>query len=81
VLQPGLLHGVQGVFRRGQAFDGRYAAAIDGRDRYDARTSRRTINVDGARAALTDAAAELGPPELQVVADDPEERCARVSFK
>src|SRR5438093_898854 len=40
-----------------------------------ARPHRRAVEVDGARAALGDPAAELGAGQLQPLADDPQERC------
>src|SRR2546422_523788 len=39
-----------------------------------ARPRRRSVEVDGARAALGDPAAELGAGQLQPLADDPQER-------
>src|SRR5258706_9205089 len=60
--------------RRGaEAFNRNNRLGPDGRDRHDAGSSRLTAQVHRARAALRDAAAELGAGETQVVAQDPEE--------
>ena len=59
-LHPGRLHGVQGDGRRAQALD-RGDGTADGADRRHARAHRGTDHMDGARAALRNAAAELVP--------------------
>jgi hypothetical protein len=42
---------------------------------------RRTIDVNRAGTALADAAAELGTPELQVIANDPQQWRSRITFE
>src|SRR2546423_12846802 len=62
---PGALHRVGAVL--GQAFDRGHALAGDGRHRQDAGARRDAVQVDGAGAALGDAAAELGAGEAERV--------------
>src|SRR5882762_11245455 len=69
---PRLLHGVRAVL--GQAFDGGHALAGDGRHRQHAGARRDAVQVDGAGAALGDAAAELGAGEPERVTQHPQER-------
>src|SRR6266480_6415419 len=72
LLDPRALHGVRAVL--GQAFDRRDALAGDGRHRQHAGAGGDAVQVDGAGAALGDAAAELGTGETEGVAQHPEER-------
>src|SRR5262249_20999763 len=48
--------------------------ALDVADRQHARPPRLAVDVHGARAALGDAAAELGAGEAELIAQDPEQR-------
>src|SRR5205823_311113 len=69
---PRPLYGVRAVL--GQALDRGDALVGDGRNGEHARPGRRAVEVYGTRAALGDAAAELGAGEAQRVAQHPEER-------
>src|SRR3989441_3806938 len=69
---PCLLHRVRAVL--GQAFDGGHALAGDGRHGQHAGARRDAVQVDGAGAALGDAAAELGAGEPERVTQHPQER-------
>src|SRR2546426_11207508 len=71
-LDPRALHRVRAVL--GQAFDRRHALAGDGGHGQHAGARRDAIQVDGAGAALGDAAAELGAGEPEGVTQHPEER-------
>src|SRR5882724_2841368 len=69
---PRPLHRVRAVL--GQAFDRRHALAGDGGHGQHAGARRDAIQVDGASAALGDAAPELGAGEPEGVTQHPEER-------
>src|SRR2546421_1901333 len=69
---PRPLHRVRAVL--GQAFDGGDALVGDGGDGQHASAGGRAVQVHRARAALRDAAAELGAREAECVAQHPEER-------
>src|SRR2546430_7581453 len=69
---PGALHRVGAVL--GQAFDRRDALVGDGRNGQHARPRGHAVQMHGTRAALCDAAAELGARETERVAQHPEER-------
>src|SRR2546421_3225054 len=71
-LDPRALHGVRAVL--GQAFDRSHPFAGDGGHGQHAGARRDAVQVDGAGAALGDAAAELGAGEPERVAQHPEER-------
>src|SRR2546425_948307 len=71
-LDPRALHGVRAVL--GQAFDRRDALAGHGRHRQHTGAGSDAVQVDGAGAALGDAAAELGTGETEGVTQHPEER-------
>src|SRR5262245_10728348 len=75
-VEPCLLHGMQFAILR-QAFDGGdlLAGRFAGRKR--ARPHRCAIEVDGAGAALCDAATVFGAGQPDVFADGPEERGVR----
>src|SRR5256885_9863328 len=60
---------------RRQAFDGGDALGADGGDRRHARARCDAVQVDGAGAALCDAASELRASQAERVAQDPQERC------
>jgi hypothetical protein len=69
--EPGFLQGVIAVFRK--PFDGGNGAVAYGRDGQYAGACGGFAEVNGAGAALCHAAAELGPHQLQVVAQYPKE--------
>src|SRR5256714_8666861 len=69
---PRPLHRVRAVL--GQAFDGGDALVGDGGDGQHASARGRAVQVHRARAALRDAAAELGARESERVAQHPEQR-------
>ena len=72
-LLPRGLHG--GRFLRLQAFDGRdFHAGLQRRQRRHAGARGLPVEVDGAGAAQRHAATVLGAGEIEVVAQDPEER-------
>src|SRR3989449_8584492 len=71
-LDPRALHGVRAVL--GEAFDRGHPFAGDGGHGQSAGARRDAVQVDGAGAALGDAAAELGAGEPERVAQHPEER-------
>src|SRR6266480_915842 len=71
-LDPRALHGVRAV--PGEAFDRGHSFAGDGGHGQYAGARRDAVQVDGAGAALGDAAAELGAGEPERVAQHPEER-------
>src|SRR5437016_8951868 len=71
-LDPRALHGVRAVL--GEAFDRGHPFAGDGGHGQYAGARRDAVQVDGAGAALGDAAAELGAGEPERVAQHPEER-------
>src|SRR5437899_3360887 len=71
-LDPRALHGVRAVL--GEAFDRGHPFAGDGGHGQHAGARRDAVQVDGAGAALGDAAAELGAGEPERVAQHPEER-------
>jgi hypothetical protein len=60
-----------------EALDRRDPLAGDGADRGDARPHRLAVEVHRARAALCDAAAELGPGQAEQVAQRPQQRHLR----
>src|SRR5205807_4813245 len=68
---PGLLDGSRDVTR--DALDGDDLAALQRRRGRDARTGGPAVDVDGARAALGDAAAKLRARHPQFVAQHPEQ--------
>src|SRR6185436_4098562 len=72
VLEPGLLHLVQGA-RGGEAFDGGDLLALGPGDRHHAGPDRGAVEVHRARAALCDAAAVLGSGEADLFPDHPEQ--------
>src|SRR5438128_6366210 len=61
-----------------QALDGEDPFAGDRANVDLARALRRAVDVDGAGAAKTGAAAIFGPRQADVIADGPQEWCARV---
>src|SRR5262249_8814709 len=69
---PGLLQGMAAVGR--QPFDGGDRLAFDELDRHRAGAHRLAVDMDRAGPAGGNAAAELGAGELQVLAQDPQER-------
>src|SRR2546428_11780070 len=69
---PRALDWMRAVWR--QPFDGSDPAVPNGRDRSHAGPRCHIIQVDGTRAALRDAAAELGSSQSQRVTQHPEER-------
>src|SRR5216110_2511642 len=71
-LDPRALHRVRAVL--GQAFDRGHALAGDRGHGQHAGARRDAVQVDGAGAALGDAAAELGAGEAEGVAQHPQER-------
>src|SRR5437879_203525 len=71
-LDPRALHGVRAV--PGEALDRGHPFAGDGGHGQYAGARRDAVQVDGAGAALGDAAAELGAGEPERVAQHPEER-------
>src|SRR5262249_3273899 len=73
--QPRLLHRMRGVGR--QAFDGGHRPAGDLRDLRLAREGALAVDVHHAGAAQAGAAAELRAGELELLADDPQERRRR----
>ena len=70
---PCLLHGTADTAGM-DCLDGGDAVSVDFGDRGHARTHCHTVKVDGAGAALGNAAAELGAGKLQVVAEYPQQR-------
>src|SRR6266516_1771655 len=62
---------------RREAFDRGHALSGHRRDRGDARAGGDTVQMDGTRAALCDAAAELGAGEAEGVAQHPQQRGVR----
>jgi hypothetical protein len=76
LLDPRGLKRVRAVRR--QPLDGRDRPVADRRDRRRARADGPAIEMNGARAALRDAAPELGAREVQNVAEDPEKRRIRL---
>src|SRR6266566_3885837 len=71
-LDPRALHGVRAVL--GEAFDRGHPFGGDGGHGQYAGARRDAVQVDGAGAALGDAAAELGAGETEGVTQHPEER-------
>jgi len=69
---PGFLERVGTV--GGKTLDGDNRAPTDTGNRSHAGLNGLAADVDGAGAALADTAAELGADEVEVVAEDPEER-------
>ena len=69
---PGLLQRVVAAVR--ETFDGGDFLAFHGFNRRDARTDWVTVDMDGASAALRDAAAELGAGQAEVFTERPEQR-------
>jgi hypothetical protein len=72
-LNEGLLHGMQAAVRR-EAFDGDDALAGDGADLGEAGAGGDAIDENRACGALAFAAPVLGAGEVEVVAEDAEER-------
>src|SRR5262245_62422822 len=70
--KPCFLQRMAGIRR--QALDGGDAAAGKILDRVEARVVGLAVDVHGTRAALADAAAELGAGELEMLAQYPQER-------
>ena len=62
------------MIERSQPLDGLDLAPAQKRNGRDARKDRLTIDHDGARAALTESAAELRAIEPQIVAKDIQQR-------
>ena len=77
VVDPGLLHLVQRAVRR-EAFDRGDLLAVGGADRHGAGARRHAVDVDGAGAALGDAAAVLGAGQADMLADRPQQRRVRI---
>src|SRR5215831_15253117 len=77
VLEPGLLHLVQ-VLALCEAFNGGDLRAADGGDGHRARADREAVDVNGARAALRDAAAVFRSGEADLLPNHPEQRRRRV---
>src|SRR5690349_4773621 len=71
LLDPRLLHRLRAILR--EAFDGRHLFPGDGRDGQHAGARGDAVQVDGARAALRDAAAELRAGEAERVPQHPEQ--------
>ena len=71
--EPGLLQRMKSV--RAQAFDCGHVLIGDLRDRGRARADRIALDMNGACAAESGAAAELGAGKLKRVAQNPEQRC------
>jgi hypothetical protein len=59
---------------RRETFDRGDFLAFHGFNRRDARTDWLTVDMDGASAALRDAAAELGTGQAEVFTERPEQR-------
>lgn len=72
VLDPGLLHGVEFTVL-GESFDGGYFSGRSSGDWELAGSHGDAVEVYGAGAAKSFAAAEFGADEAEVVAEDPEE--------
>ena len=68
-LGPGLLHRMVAVVR--EAFDGRDLPAIRHHDRHHAGPHRDAVDMHGAGAANSDAAAELASGQVEILAHDP----------
>src|SRR6267378_4677042 len=77
MLDPGLLHRVELPALR-KAFDRHDALASGCGRRERARAHRLAVHVNGAGAALPDAAAELGTLHVEHVAQQPEQRHLRL---
>ena len=77
VLDPGALQGMQPPSTTGQAFDGGHRLAGDVGHGDRAGAHRLAIDMDRAGAADGNAAAELRPDDVQVLAQDPEQRLVR----
>src|SRR5262249_47724352 len=73
VIEPGLLHLVQRAVLR-QPFDRGDLPAGDRAQRHRARAHRNAVDMDGAGAALGDAAAVLGAGQPDRVAQHPQQR-------
>ena len=72
VFAPGFLQRMRAV--GGESFDGGDGNADDRGNGQHARAGGDAVEVDGARAALADAAAVLGADEAKVITQDPEQR-------
>src|SRR5882724_3780289 len=72
VVDPGLLHRVQLAALR-EPFDGQHLLAGGGGHRHRARAHRLAVQVNGAGAALGDAAAEFGALHVEHVAQHPQQ--------
>src|SRR5262249_52885486 len=77
VIDPGLLHPMHGA-GRGQALDSGDLLALSRADGKRAGTDRLAVDVDGAGAALRDAAAILGAGQADLLADRPQQRGIRL---
>src|SRR5258705_6482927 len=78
-VHPRLLHRLRCARR--QAFDRRYLAIGNGRDRRRARAQRLSVDVDGAGAALRDATPVLGAGEAELLANDPQQWRIRITVE
>src|SRR5439155_3179465 len=66
---------------RAKARDHWPCATGERRDRGGTGTQRLSVHLDGARAALRDAASVLGASEPELLADDPQQRSIRIAVK
>ena len=73
VFEPGLLHLVQHAVLR-QPFDGGDLPAVDRAQRHRARAHRDAVDMDGAGAALRDAAAVFGAGQSDRLPQHPQQR-------
>src|ERR1700730_9717628 len=77
IIDPGLLHPVQRALRR-QPFDGGDLFADGFADQHAAGSHRDAVDVNGAGAALCNAATVFGAGQAGVFPDRPQERCIRL---
>jgi hypothetical protein len=71
-VEPGLLHARAHLVRR-HRLDGLDGAGAHSRDGHDAGAHRLAVEVNGARPALGDAAAELRPRKADQIAQHPQQ--------
>src|SRR6266576_3152149 len=76
---PGLLNLVQCAFG-GQSFDGRDLLADSFADHHAARSHRDAVDMDGAGAALRNAATIFGAGQAGIFPDRPQQRCVRLDI-
>ena len=78
-VHPRFLHRLRGARR--EALDRRHLATGDRRDRRRARAQGLSVDMDGAGAALRDAASVLRAGEAELLADDPKQWSIRIAVE